>query len=282
MLRQAGQRFVSLCNISATASMKSSGWVSRHSVPCMFTTLTRRLANPADSHLKEVLLPSPVGTLLLASQDLPRITDDAVRRTMILRILRYVSFHPWGSMRADGYRRRKCLSNVIHKLWHSHPNTTGVTKFNSRAGVLWWPMYVQPSGEIVSVEEARPHHDQSNFGWLASRMPPFRYASSRPATQADTLTINVTRTLLDSTPSTPASVLYDCRFVVRFNLAKAPPDLARQLENGGKVLIAPHTKWYWPQVWLHRKEREDAVVLASLDTLCPQDWIQIEWMRTLN
>ncbi|KAG9318628.1 hypothetical protein JVU11DRAFT_721 [Chiua virens] len=81
-------------------------------------TAARNVDHKVTSHLANYTLPSPIGTLLLSSFDLLIVTDPRLRSALVLRVMRYVSFHPWGSLSADAHRRQSSIRRIaIVSAW---------------------------------------------------------------------------------------------------------------------------------------------------------------------
>jgi hypothetical protein len=88
----------------------------------------------------------------------------------------------------------------------------------------------------------------------------------------------------------PVDVLYDCRFLVQFNIAEMPEEIARAIadvERESRVVILSNTQWSWPKVWWWKKG-EMPVALAGIgmvdkdhETLA-SNWISIKWIRVLD
>jgi tRNA(Ile)-lysidine synthase len=264
-----------------------------------------------DSALKRCMLPSPIGTVLFSSIGLTRIRDDLTRRAMILRVLRYISFHPWGSIRADANRRGSSINRIINILWNLDPSAAKNRRFISGGGVLWTPVSVRgnrikmPGGIFATGSQV-----DEILGWLASRQPPLDWKTSQRWGLLNSSRSYATRQIVKGLKewrdgaSSVIQVLYDRRFLVHFNIAKIPGDLAERLVRGkGNIVIHPHTRWYWPHVvaeWndgttdvLHNEISKKQVKSNStfgpagsydhrLDEDISSEWIEIEWIRSLN
>ena len=89
--------------------------------------------------------------------------------------------------------------------------------------------------------------------WLASRQPPMHKNKMAELEIINPLQINLTETLKqrledmsNSRASTP-EIMYDCRFLVRFDIAKIPLRIyfdLRNPENPIRISIVPDTRWY--------------------------------------
>ncbi|EGN99571.1 hypothetical protein SERLA73DRAFT_106177, partial [Serpula lacrymans var. lacrymans S7.3] len=124
----------------------------------------------ATTHLKQQSLQSPISTFLLSTHNLSSITDNAIQRAMVLRIMRYVSFHPWGSIRADGNRRRSSIERIINVIWSRQPSNTRPASFTAGGGVLWSPTILAPDGRLKKIGNRTQTYlmkPGDRFAWLA-------------------------------------------------------------------------------------------------------------------
>lgn len=225
-------------------------------------------------------LPSPPGTFILSTRALQDITNPLLQRAIVLRILRYISFHPWGSVRSQARRSRHSLDQIIAKVWHPSPFTVpGTRPFAAGGGVLWFPVLVDSSEATPScldvggrIKKPNPEDIISGkaklgrgvIGWMAARQPPPRPEKLKEYGLEDTLNLDLTGTLRDgltawdegrgSGPQT-IEVLWDCRFLVRFDLGNMPRDVVDMLlqttpSPEPKVAIRWWTKYYYPKIVL--------------------------------
>ncbi|KAF8637396.1 hypothetical protein AX17_002891 [Amanita inopinata Kibby_2008] len=297
----------------------TSGVDQLRSAVAHLTSQVEDIDSQVDSHLKRCRIPSPTGTFLMSCRGLASIKGDLVRQAFALRIMRYVSFHPWGSIRADGNRRRAIYKQIIDKLWVPDPFAAHIKMFVAGAGVLWIPVLVRGSHIKTPDRLASSGMEPGEvIGWLATRQPPLHKRRMDTLEMYNPLRIDVTDALrqrlnsqsVDSADST-LEVMYDCRFVVRFDLAKMPRNLATEIMEPLKqteVNIIPHTRWYWPQV-VHLKSDEQNVLHSDIATgnreIFPfvkadeepddhelywkrrdkpvvSDWIHVKWIRPLT
>jgi tRNA(Ile)-lysidine synthase len=261
-------------------------------------------------------VPSPIGTFLLSSHNLSAIRDNAIRSAMIMRIMRYVSFQPWGSIRADGNRRVGSIQRIVNAIWAPDPHYADMRHFVAGSGVLWRPVAICPTpsgkhtiripGKRIANIKLRGNY---RFGWLASRQPPFHKNVRAKGDASDPLTFDLTdrlcraredlqeriqkRTQDDQTAAGMLEILYDCRFIIRFDVARMPAQIGLSLSVGRSQIVVEHrTRWYWPQVTWHRPGHSDhlAVIVdeSEVSTGAPpvnsdlSNWISIEWIRTLD
>ncbi|KAI6045581.1 hypothetical protein EDC04DRAFT_2865124 [Pisolithus marmoratus] len=246
---------------------------------------TEQLDSQVTEQLQNCILPSPPSTLLLSTSGLLTIDDPAVRFALVLRAMRYISFHPWGSTRADGDRRRAGIQRIMNHLWPVEPPVVSPKKFTTGAGVLW-----------DSSIKARCHFGKSGSAqsaWLASRLPPFFKNPQEGTGSASRLSVDVTKQLMlaNATSRDVVPVLYDCRFLVGFDLAQMPEHVRNALNNAHdqpiSIKILPQTDYFWPKVVLQQDSGPD-LVLAVLNekgevvTFGSRAWISMEWVRLLD
>jgi hypothetical protein len=141
--------------------------------------------------------------------------------------------------------------------------------FVAGGGVLWTPVTMKGDRVRTPDRVFTPNIGMDgSFGWLASRQPPLHRGSMEARGMVNSLRIDATEQLAkalkewnDGAPSV-VQVLWDCRFLVQFNIEKIPADLAgRLMRNEGKIMIYPYSRWYWPKVV--EEQDETATVLHS-------------------
>lgn len=181
---------------------------------------------------------------------------------MVLRILRYISPHPWGSTRAQAGRRNESLLRIVQRVWDSDPASKARTRFEAGANVLWTPLRICRYGRL---KHGQPRWGE-RFGWLASRAPP-----PRPCQSDGDRDISMEL----SPPGRRAEVLYDNRFLVTFRLDAIPPGdpiMASVVEGSGRIILVLGGRWLWPQVVWRRKGEED--VIAACISAPELDWYE--------
>lgn len=223
----------------------------------------QRTSSQVSAYLSRFSVQAPPGTFLLATDNLSTtVTDPLVQVSMVLRILRYISPHPWGSTRAQAGRRRDSLQRIVQRLWDPDPASDARARFEAGANVLWTPLRISSDGRL---KYERPKRGE-RFGWLASRAPPPRLC--RLDFDRD-----VSAELMP--PRRRAEVLYDGRFLVTFRIDAIPPGdpVITSLKEGyGRVILVFGGRWLWPQVVWRRGGEED-VVIAQIST--PElDWYE--------
>ena len=201
----------------------------------------------ANTSLRSCILPSPPSTVLLSQEKLSRIRDTLVQRSIAIRILRFVSPHPWGSHAAEGFRKSDSLDRIIFAVFNnvSNGNSTGRTAFSAGSHVLWTPVYVRPDGQIKHMKPISAA-DGWTEGWLASRLPPYMTASGALELESD-----ITSLIVDKRSSAdPIEVLYDNRFELTFHPQEIPGEVFERLcaspPFGQKLLVTATKKHFLP------------------------------------
>lgn len=149
--------------------------------------------------------------------------------------------------------------------------------FAAGGGVLWLPVLVDPLKATanclgVGGRIKKPNVDDilSNrvklgrgiAGWMATRQPPYSPEKMAALGLGDSLNVDVTETLRDAliawdqgrgTGPQIIQVLWDCRFLLRFNLASMPQDLIQEITSvtpslPTKIAIRWWTRYYLPKV----------------------------------
>ncbi|KAJ6531608.1 PP-loop family-domain-containing protein [Mycena vulgaris] len=264
-----------------------------------------------DSSLNRCHLPSPVGTYMVSYRGLATVRDPLVKAALILRIMRYASFHAWGTVRADGNRRKASIAQIIAKLWIPDPFAAKIPPFVAGGGVFWTPFLVGPgSMRMNTTGRTKPGEI---VAWVASRQPPLSPARLRDMGVANPMQVDLTQKITAALrsrgekPGQVLDVLWDCRFMLTIKVDKIPDHIASGiLEGADQVWVHPNTRWYWPKV-VHRKPghlatdtvvhstistQQQGVVPLDRDTMASlaymqieevtSDWIQIEWIRSLS
>ncbi|KAI9446309.1 PP-loop family-domain-containing protein, partial [Lactarius indigo] len=224
--------------ISVPIDFMSSRENLREAVRCSSRDLFD-IESRASAHLNRFSVQTPPGTFLLASDSLSTaVTDPLVQLAMVLRILRYISPHPWGSTRAQAKRQRERLQHIVERVWDPDPASEARAGFGAGANVLWTPFRISRDGSL----KRRQPQTGERFGWLASRAPPPRHCR----TESDR---DVSALLAAS--GQHAEVLHDNRFLVSFQLDWVPADdpiMASVQEGSGRVMLVLGGRWLWPEV----------------------------------
>ncbi len=215
-----------------------------------------------------------------------------LRTHVITRILRYVSPYPWGSLRSMSKRRSDSLRIIETNLLNTTPTST---RFIAGSGVLWTPVILRDKN-FKNLSEANTRHEKPVYGWLASRQRP---TSAMSETDNPTI-VDVTTRIREclAQPAERFDYLYDCRFLVRFNLAQIPPDIRATLETHS-LWIKGSSRSYTPVVVLKATDGAERVVHSAVSvdrrTLLPDEttmtekkdsvdalWISSIWIRHLT
>ncbi|KAF8274873.1 PP-loop family-domain-containing protein [Lactarius quietus] len=223
----------------------------REAVRCSSRNLSD-IEGRVSTYLSRFSVQSPPGTLFLAADKLSMtVTDPLVQLAMVLRIMRYISPHPWGSTRAQAGRRRERLQRVVSRVWDSDPASKTRAAFEAGASVLWTPLRLSRDGRL---KQQQPGPGE-RFGWLASRQPP-----PRPCRLEFDRDISAQ---LAASARQGTEVLHDNRFLVTFRLGGIPagdPVMASVEEGSGRVIIVLGGRWLWPKVIWRREGREDVTI----------------------
>ncbi|KAJ3815422.1 PP-loop family-domain-containing protein [Lentinula aff. lateritia] len=249
-----------------------------------------------DFMLSRNALRSPPGTYLITHRSLASIENPKVQRAIILRILRYASFHPWGSLAAQVNRRTNSLSQIVNKLWGGNPFEEQIRPFCAGGGVSWTPVAI--SGDKFRFIDRGSNgninfRNSETFGWLASRQNPPSHETMSGRGFTNPLRIDITSRIilkLDSRDTAPLEVLYDNRFIVTMNLASMPSDIEKSIRNpANQIWLLSQTRWFWPKVVLKSQNQEDIILHSSAQSpktlvlfhnLNPSEveqWKQIYW-----
>lgn len=180
--------------------------------------------------------------------------DQLTQLAIVLRILRYISPHPWGTTRAQAGRRHESLLRIVQRVWDSDLASEARTRFGAGADVLWTPLRICRDGRLKYGQARRGDH----CGWLASRAPPLQ-----------ALDRDISAELL-SPPRRRAEVLYDNRFLITFHLEAIPPGdpvMTSLIEGSGRIVLVLGGRWLWPQVVWRRKDGDVTVACITAPEL---------------
>jgi len=143
-----------------------------------------------------------------------------IRRALVLRLMRYVSYFPWGSLLADASRRKAGISKIVDTLWRSVHADSILRPFTAGGGVLWSPVVLR--GDLIRIPgkvSAANIRDGEQLGWLVSRQPPMSRSKLDDRRLPNTLEIDTTKAIVEALRNRKAGVvsvvpiLYDCRFL---------------------------------------------------------------------
>ncbi|KAF7295576.1 ATP-bind-3 domain-containing protein [Mycena indigotica] len=246
-------------NISTLQSVEmdpSGGLDHLRSAVSVLSNQLEDIDSLVDSGLNRCHLPSPAGTYLVSSRGLATVNDPLVQHALVLRIMRYVSFFAWGTIRADANRRRVSIERIIRSLWTPDPFQSGVKPFVAGGGVVWTPVLVTKSRLKFPVNNVAPVRKSGDLvGWLASRQVPFIEARLQALGMPNVLKRDITeqlRAYLAIRHEKPGQIfdfLWDNRFLLHINVDGISEKIARAvLEEGNQIWVYPHSRWFWPKV----------------------------------
>ncbi|CCM04425.1 uncharacterized protein FIBRA_06604 [Fibroporia radiculosa] len=240
---------------------------------------------------------SPPSTIILHSRWLSHIAQRDLCIAMVRRILRYVSPRLWGSVQAEAKGHRKSLLHIVGDIWGSLRTPETRRTFSAGSNVLWVPGVVNAAGDFKRKHTL--NHGES-FAWYIQRATPLSREKLQHIGKEDTLVRDISDLLVRRPQKAgPAVILYDARFILRFDVAKMPLDVLTCLTSSehsadSRVIIQPATSWYCPQVIMRQKGVPDEVLADyRWDTLKWQrpieenarddsSWVEIEFIRTLG
>ncbi|KAF9651259.1 hypothetical protein BDM02DRAFT_3184741 [Thelephora ganbajun] len=228
----------------------SDGIESLRSLANDYASKIGMIETEAHTLLRDCTVPSPPSTILLSQDRLSRITNSFIQRSMVIRILRFVSPHPWGSHTAEGFRKSTGLDQIVASIFYSASNDTPRKRFAFSTGshVLWTPVYVRPDGQL---KYAKPGSGADAWveGWLASRSPPYKCTNG-----PEGLEIDVTSLMLENRSSRdPVEVLYDNRFVLSFDPRAIPEQILERLQTSSgehRLVVTTAGKYFLPRLIL--------------------------------
>ena len=202
---------------------------------------------PVDNIINQSTLPSPPSTYFISCRALQAIQDPGVQTAFVYRILRYVSFHPWGSLRGDANRKSIKIELIKTNLWTPNPTDPLIRPFTGGSGVQW-SLACTRGEKFHMLSDLHPHVRQSfTIGWIAYR--PKRYGWQGPNDLAHDVSLELTSALRDN--QNVLDILFDNRFRVRFDLLAVPKDIRAQLIDGSAgIRIVATTKWNLPSIRL--------------------------------
>lgn len=262
-----------------------------------------------DKQVKRYAVPRPLSTFVLSSHDILTINDNIIRSALVIRIMRYVSFQPWGASHAEAKRSSRSIQRIVDKVWTANPDMDNISSFVSGGGVVWRPIVISfdsKGNERLKLPQKWSEMRMcpgDRFGWLASRQPPLYKSKGVTGGLEDDLEVDlspkISRTIKElhdgkrKASDGPLDILWDCRFLLRFDLAKIPQYIAVSLALGHSQLrVEPNTRWYWPRiVWMRPGFQPDTLALIPLEQqdqegvvplANPSAWIRIYWIRTLE
>lgn len=254
----------------------------------------------ASSQIARIRLPSPPSTFLLSSRSLQSITEPLLQYAIVLRILRYVSYQPWGSLRAQARRSRYALNQMVSQLWNPNPFQSSESliqrPFTAGAGVLWTPVIVDARQKGTNFLDIggnikRPKTADLGdglIGWIATREPPLERMDHHGS--KNHLNIDLSLILKPALEewdggkgggSAVVEFLWDCRFLFQFDLAKMPHDVKHIVLNSQarsrRLAIRIWSRYIYPKVIImppredcaRRRGRREHLIHNNIETHKP-------------
>ncbi|KAG6878974.1 hypothetical protein C0992_006109 [Termitomyces sp. T32_za158] len=268
----------------------------------------RDIDDMVDSTLKSCILPTFPGTFVISKFALDQVENLDVRRALVLRVLRYVSPYPWGSLNADGGRRKDSITRIIDQLWTKVTEKSRILRFTAGGRVLWTPIIIR--GNEIKMRSTLLNVRLSvgdTVGWMASRLPPLSRIKLEHQGLPNTLEIDTTKIIIDAYQewrnggSSTVSILYDSRYLLEFYLDKMPQYIIKCLINNAakenRLMVLPKAPWYTPKITLirhhlsktlHDQVSEEPTSIFSIPVRqysagkIGSDWIKTQWVRPLT
>jgi tRNA(Ile)-lysidine synthase len=251
-----------------------------------------------DEFLEANRMPTAPGSIMVSIPPLMEITSPIVRQALVLRILRYVSYEPWGSIRSEVKRRQKSVNRLVKVLWDRQGlRFRKNISFSVGSGVWWKPAFVTKGHVLKTVVKELPFQ---SIMWFAHRHPS---VNSPTAPVSDELRIVMTYQLREGRMAWEAKegpdkleVLFDRRFLIKFRLDKMPEDLFEALKTNGGVVIKKRSPWHLPEVDFKQNkvytvihtliQREKFTWVREWGTKTyidtESDWITIQYIRPIS
>ena len=255
----------------------------------------------ASSQITRIRLPSPPSTFLLSTRSLQSITEPLLQYAVVLRILRYVSYHPWGSLRAQARRSRYALNQLVSQLWNpdlfQSSEDLMPTPFTAGAGVLWTPVVVDARQKGTNFLDIggrikRPKTADLGdgiIGWMATREPPLEKIDNHYGSR-NHLNMDLSSILKPALEkwdegkgggSAVVEFLWDCRFLFQFDLAKMPHDIKYIVLNSQarsrRLAIRIWSRYIYPKIIImppredcaRRRSRRENLIHNKIETHKP-------------
>ncbi|TCD70932.1 hypothetical protein EIP91_000838 [Steccherinum ochraceum] len=242
--------------------------------------------------LSQNLIPSPPTTLLFPMTSLQSLQDDD-QIALIRRILRHVSPQPWGHISAEASGSHRALQQIAQRVRTPRVQAS----FTMGAKVWWRPVYIRgPNNSKVGFGISSRSNGGGGWAWLAQRERPWAAKRLDQIGRGDPLEKDVTaqlRVALNERKS--CSVLYDCRVLLRFDMAACSRNVVEALQSDANttIRVTHSTPYHLPQVVLRKPYQPDEI-LATYSwpseelrgTWAPKTpvlhaaWIQMSEVRT--
>ncbi|KAH9832976.1 uncharacterized protein C8Q71DRAFT_713662 [Rhodofomes roseus] len=237
-----------------------------------------------DNILARCLMPTLPSTLVLPSQWLQGVPTETLD-ILVSRVLRYASRHPWGSIVAQASGSRASYQAIADNVTWDVSDTRRRSAFTRGGAVLFVPGFVDGDGTFRQgdnqPQDARP-------AWRLQAAPPM---------ESNSLIITSLLSQWRPGQENPA-VLYDNRFLLRFNMGHIPRYILHSLSQDAVVQITHDGPEYSPQVVLLTPKFKIVVANYRRDVLGldhktskksknpvpmpEQKWVHMELVRTLE
>lgn len=215
-----------------------------------------------NSILARGLLPTLPSTVTLLSSWMKGVPVDTLE-CLVSRVLRYVSSYPWGSNRAQANGSKSVYVNTMAKLTEVDlPRRT----FAYGAAAMFIPGAVVHDGTFRQSEPLKVNRR----AWRAQKAPPYSRNKVYTDKISDSLVVNLTPRILGWRKGEPyPMVLYDNRFLVKFDMSQVPKTVLALLERtpDAQICIAPHGPEQRPRISLHVDSHEEVLIDYRHDVL---------------
>ena len=215
-----------------------------------------------DNILARALLPTLPSTALLLSSWLKETPADTLEG-LVSRVLRYVSSHPWGSTRAQGKGSSSLYNTAMAKITDADlPRRT----FASGAAVMFVPGAVVRDG---SFRQSEPR-EVSRRAWRAQKAPPYSRERLHTDKISDSMVVDLTPRLLGWREEEPyPTVLYDNRFLVKFDMSRIPQKVLALLKRkpDAQICITYRLPEQSPSICLRVGSHEEVIADYRRDVL---------------
>jgi tRNA(Ile)-lysidine synthase len=179
-------------------------------------------------------------------QALGLLRDRSLQDTVLYQIIRYVSPHPWGSLKSEARRRRRNLQELYQNIFVPNPLLNANFKFTSGGEVMWRAVYKQGSAIRMPEHRHEVRKGRREEGWLVTRRPPQLGHSSWGAMYKD-VTAKLRRAI--ESDASEFSLLWDCRYLIRFSVENMDPSHRHDLQLGNiQMRIIPSPSFFSPMV----------------------------------
>lgn len=226
----------------------------------------------------------------------PQVVSSSVRRAFILRILRYISPHPWGSPLAEAGREFQRLEGIAARLfsWNLPPNHAQGSAFSMGGGVLWRCGVLSPTSKRFVALGDLPKDwmpgQSAELCWMAHRAPPRREEISSIVFDITGMVINNLTRPADGQDH-GSDLLWDHRFKLTLRPWLLPAhyqDMIRSDEKRWPIAIRPMHAFQLPEVVMGKSP--DLIRLggytkaqhSGAPELVDTAWLQVTFIREIT